>query len=53
MDYDSKRKEYLKKVLALVHKGEIAAAIVFLKSEAETLKTYNPYYAAEGSILHK
>ena len=48
MDYESKRKEYLDKVLTKVKKGEIAGAIVYLRSKAETLKSYNPCYTAQG-----
>ena len=46
VDYEAKRKEFLETVLAKVQKGETAAAIVYLRSEAETLKSYNPNYAA-------
>ena len=48
IDYEAKRREFLDIVLARVLKGEIASAIVYLRSEAETLKTYNPNYAAEA-----
>ena len=48
VDYEDKRKEFLETVLTQVQKGETAAAIVYLRSEAETLKTYNPNYAAEA-----
>ena len=48
IDYEAKKKEFLDTVLAKVQKGEIASAIVYLRSEAETLKTYNPNYAAEA-----
>ena len=48
IDYEAKRKEFLDTVLAKVLKGEIASAIVYLRSEAETLKTYNPNYAAKA-----
>ena len=48
IDYEAKRKEFLDIVLAKVLKGEISSAIVYLRSEAETLKTYNPNYAAKA-----
>ena len=48
VDYEAKRKEFLETVLAKVQKGETAAAIVYLRLEAETLKTYNPNYAADA-----
>ena len=48
IDYEAKRGEFLDKVKAQVLKREIASAIVELRSEADTLKTYNPNYASEA-----
>ena len=48
IDYEAKRGEFLDKVKAQVLKGEIASAIVKLRSEADTLKTYNPNYASKA-----
>merc|ERR1712115_548319 len=48
IDYEVKRGEFLDKVKAQVLKGEIASAIVELRSEADTLKTYNPNYASDA-----
>ena len=47
INYKSKRKDYLSRILKDVLTGEIASAIVYLRSEAETLKTFNPCYATE------
>ena len=48
VDYESKKTEYKDKILSHIQKGEINEAIVYLKSEAQILKTYNPCYAAES-----
>ena len=48
IDYEAKRREFFDIVQARILKGEIASAIVYLRSEADTLKTYNPNYAAEA-----
>ena len=48
IDYEAKRREFLDKVKAQVLKGEIASAIIDLRAEADTLKTYNPNYASEA-----
>merc|ERR1712215_466239 len=48
IDYEAKRREFLDLVKAQILKGEIASAFVYLRSEANTLKTYNPNYAAEA-----
>ena len=48
IDYEAKRGEFLDKVKAQVLKREIASAIVELRSEADTLKTYNPNYASKA-----
>ena len=48
IDYEAKRKEFLDQVKAQVLKGEIASAIVHLRAEADTLKTYNPNYASDA-----
>ena len=45
IDYEAKRGEFLDKVKAQVLKREIPSAIIELRSEADTLKTYNPNYA--------
>ena len=45
IDYEAKRGEFLDKVKARVLKREIPSAIIELRSEADTLKTYNPNYA--------
>ena len=45
IDYKAKRGEFLDKVKAQVLKREIPSAIIELRSEADTLKTYNPNYA--------
>ena len=47
INYESKRKDYLSRILKDVLTGEIASAIVYLRSEAETLKTFNPCYVTE------
>ena len=48
IDYEAKRREFLDQVKAQVLKGEIASAIVHLRAEADTLKTYNPNYASDA-----
>ena len=48
IDYDAKRREFLKLVKLQILKGEFASAIVYLRSEADTLKTYNPNYPSEA-----
>ena len=48
INYEAKKGEYLDKVKTQVLKGEIANAIVELKSEAAILKTYNPNYATDA-----
>merc|ERR1712089_556 len=48
IDYETKQGEFLDKITAQVLKGEISSAIVELRSEAATLKTYNPNYASDA-----
>ena len=45
IDYEAKRGKFLDKVKAQVLKREIPYAFIKLRSEADTLKTYNPNYA--------